>query len=179
MLGVELSSSSKQERSYLSIRKRIADGTYAPGSRLIAERIARDLKISPVPVREALRRLEAEGIRDSILFVAGNLRDEGGGPGFDLFEPNTNYVKVYRSKATFGPPEWRRMVYQSKPRMQLDDVFGVFDCPDAGQIAPRRTLSTTPLQSLGMLNSGFLNDQSRIFSERITKESRPLEKFFL
>jgi len=117
------------------------------------------------------RRLEAEGIRDSILFVAGNLRDEGGGPGFDLFEPNTNYVKVYRSKATFGPPEWRRMVYQSKPRMQLDDLFGVFDCPDAGQIAPRRTLSTTPLQSLGMLNSGFLNDQARIFSERIAKEA--------
>ncbi|MEI6326233.1 MAG: DUF1553 domain-containing protein, partial [Gemmataceae bacterium] len=87
------------------------------------------------------------------------------------FESNTNYVKVYRSKATFGPPEWRRMVYQSKPRMQLDDLFGVFDCPDAGQIAPRRTLSTTPLQSLGMLNSGFLNDQARIFSERITKEA--------
>ena len=64
MLGVEVPSSSKQERAYLSIRKRIADGTHAPGSRLIAERIARDLKISPVPVREALRRLEAEGFVD-------------------------------------------------------------------------------------------------------------------
>ena len=27
--------------------------------------------------------------------------------------------------------EWRRMVYQSKPRMRLDDTFGAFDCPDA------------------------------------------------
>jgi hypothetical protein len=63
------------------------------------------------------------------------------------------------------------MVYQAKPRMQLDDVFGVFDCPDAGQIAPKRTLSTTPLQSLGMLNSGFLSDQAGLFSQRVTREA--------
>ena len=74
MLGVELPSSSKQERSYLSIRKRIADGTYAPGSRLVAERIARELKISPVPVREALRRLEAEGFVDFERNVGARVR---------------------------------------------------------------------------------------------------------
>jgi hypothetical protein len=137
---------------------------YAPSKRLARE-------TPQILWRYPAHRLEAEAIRDSILFVSGNLRDEGGGPGFDLFEPNTNYVKVYRSKSKFGPAEWRRMVYQAKPRMQLDDVFGVFDCPDAGQIAPKRTLSTTPLQSLGMLNSGFLNDQARMFSERVTREA--------
>ena len=39
-----------------------------------------------------------------------------GGPGYDVFEPNTNYVKVYTPKAEFGQAEWRRMVYQDKPR---------------------------------------------------------------
>lgn len=53
--------SSKQERAYRAIRKGITDGTLAPGTRLVADGIARDLKVSPVPVREALRRLEAEG----------------------------------------------------------------------------------------------------------------------
>ena len=50
--------------------------------------------------------------------------------GFDLFEPNDNYVKVYNPKKDFGPGEWRRMIYQSKPRMRLDDTFGIFDCPE-------------------------------------------------
>lgn len=52
---------SKSERAYHAIRERITDGSYAPGSRLVLDRIARELAISPVPVREALRRLEAEG----------------------------------------------------------------------------------------------------------------------
>ncbi len=117
------------------------------------------------------RRLEAEPLRDAVLAVSGNLDLRMGGPGFDLFEPNTNYVKVYNPKKVFGPPEWRRMVYQNKPRMQLDDVFGSFDCPDAGQIAPRRTSSTTALQALNLLNSRFVLQQAGIFAERLKREA--------
>ena len=94
-----------------------------------------------------------------------------GGPGFDLFEANTNYVKVYKAKELFGPAEWRRMVYQTKPRMQLDGIFGAFDCPDAGQIAPRRGRSITPLQALNLLNSRFLLDQSRLLADRLRAEA--------
>ena len=101
----------------------------------------------------------------------GNLNLKMGGPGFDLFEPNTNYVKVYTSRKDFGPNEWRRMVYQTKPRMQLDDTFGAFDCPDAGQSAPKRTESTTPLQALNLLNSAFLIQQSEIFARRVELET--------
>jgi hypothetical protein len=113
------------------------------------------------------RRLEAEPIRDAILAVSGNLDDRMFGAGFDLFEPNTNYVKVYTTKRALGPREWRRMVYQSKPRMQLDEVFGQFDCPDAGQITPRRTSSITALQALNLLNSQFILQQSTIFADRL------------
>jgi hypothetical protein len=117
------------------------------------------------------RRVEAEALRDAILFVSGNLDRRMGGPGFDLFEPNTNYVKVYTSKKEFGPPEWRRMVYQSKPRMQLDDTFGSFDCPDAGQIAPKRNSSTTALQALNLLNSRFSVQQSELLAGRLEREA--------
>ena len=119
------------------------------------------------------RRLDAEQLRDSILRVSGNLDTRMGGPGFDLFELNTNYVKVYKPRTRFGPTEWRRMVYQCKPRMQLDDVFGAFDCPDAGQITPRRTRSTTPLQALNLLNSAFLLQQAEIFAQRLEHEAGP------
>jgi len=77
------------------------------------------------------RRLEAEPLRDAILAVSGSLDRRMGGPGFDLFEPNANYVKVYVTKTAFTPAEFRRMVYQSKPRAELDTFFGAFDCPDA------------------------------------------------
>jgi hypothetical protein len=119
------------------------------------------------------RRLEAEVLRDTILAVSGNLDRRMGGPGFDLFEPNTNYVKVYNPRTTFGRDQWRRMVYQCKPRMQLDDVFGAFDCPDAGQVAPRRTHSTTPLQALNLLNSRFILQQAGIFADRLRREAGP------
>jgi len=67
-------SSSKQERAYRVIRTSITDGAYAPGSRLVVDRIARQLKISPVPVREALRRLEAEGFIDFERNVGARVR---------------------------------------------------------------------------------------------------------
>jgi DNA-binding GntR family transcriptional regulator len=52
---------SKQERTYTVLRERILDGTYGPGYRLVIDAIARELDVSPMPVREAIRRLEAEG----------------------------------------------------------------------------------------------------------------------
>lgn len=63
------------------------------------------------------------------------------------------------------------MIYQAKPRMQLDDVFGVFDCPDAGQTAPKRTSSITPLQALNLLNSRFIQQQADIFATRLEQEA--------
>lgn len=51
---------SKSEHAYETIKARIVDGRYSPGHRLVLDRLARELDISPVPVREAVRRLEAE-----------------------------------------------------------------------------------------------------------------------
>lgn len=52
---------SKLERTYALLRDRIHDGTYPPLARLNIDALARELEVSPIPVREALRRLEAEG----------------------------------------------------------------------------------------------------------------------
>lgn len=51
----------KQERTYTILRRRIIDGTYSPGYRLNIDALARELGVSKVPIREAIRRLEAEG----------------------------------------------------------------------------------------------------------------------
>jgi len=51
----------KQERTYEILRDRIHTGAYPPMARLNIDALARELGVSPIPVREALRRLEAQG----------------------------------------------------------------------------------------------------------------------
>jgi DNA-binding GntR family transcriptional regulator len=51
----------KHERAYRLLRERIESGTYQPGQRLVIDALARDLDMSQVPIREAIRRLQAEG----------------------------------------------------------------------------------------------------------------------
>lgn len=49
----------KQERAYELIRSRIESGEYAAGQRLVIDSLAKEIGISQVPIREAIRRLEA------------------------------------------------------------------------------------------------------------------------
>ena len=117
------------------------------------------------------RRLEAEAIHDTVLFASGKLDLVMGGPGFSAFEPNENYVRVYDPKRTFGPRDWRRMIYQTKVRSHQDGTFGAFDCPDGGQVCPKRARSTTPFQALNLLNSIFLVEQSAFLAARLELEA--------
>ena len=63
------------------------------------------------------------------------------------------------------------MIYAHKVRMISVDVFGAFDCPDAGQMKPSRTRSITPVQSLGLFNSPFVNRQAAFFADRLRTEA--------
>ena len=53
---------SKQKMAYELIRERILDGTYPPGTRIVLDAVAREIGTSTIPVREAIRRLEADGL---------------------------------------------------------------------------------------------------------------------
>jgi hypothetical protein len=116
------------------------------------------------------RRLEAEALRDTMLQTSGSLDLTAGGPGFSPFEPNANYVRVYTPKQKFAAADFRRMIYMTKVRMQVDPTFGAFDCPDGGQVAPKRSRSTTPLQALNLLNSQLLLSQVEAFAARLVRE---------
>ncbi len=109
-------------------------------------------------------------MRDAVLATSGALNPKRGGPGYHLWE-YSGYVIVFTPKKTLGPEEFRRMVYQFKPRLQQDRTFGVFDCPDATTAAPRRPTSTTPLQALNLLNDPFMLDQAERFAARLRKEA--------
>jgi DNA-binding GntR family transcriptional regulator len=50
------------EAVYQALRQRIVDGELTPGQRLRSDALATVFKVSRTPVREALRKLEAEGL---------------------------------------------------------------------------------------------------------------------
>ena len=116
------------------------------------------------------RRMEAEAIRDSILYVNGELNLSRGGPGFNFFTRRGG-LNGFPPVEEFSAGGLKRMIYAHKVRMEKDSVFGAFDCPDAGQSLPRRRQSTTPIQALNLLNSRFVIDQSEAFAERVELES--------
>jgi len=53
---------SKQQLAYTMIREGIISGRFGPDHRLVLDELSRELAVSTVPVREAIRRLEAEGL---------------------------------------------------------------------------------------------------------------------
>ena len=112
------------------------------------------------------RRLEAEIIRDTVLAVSGRLNLEMGGRGFDLFKSRGG-LSGFPPIDSFDAAGRRRMIYAHKVRMERDDVFGAFDCPDAGQSTARRRQSTTPIQALNLFNSPFTMDEAKAFAERV------------
>ncbi|MEI3868234.1 GntR family transcriptional regulator [Microbacterium sp. CCNWLW134] len=58
----QASSLSKSQRAYHWVKERIASQEFTPGYRLVLGTIAAELDMSVVPVREAIRQLEAEGL---------------------------------------------------------------------------------------------------------------------
>ena len=138
---------------------------YRQSSRIVERKAAADAD-DRLLWRYPSRRIEAEAVRDNILQTTGSLVRSGGGPGYDLWA-YSNYVTVFTPKAKLGPDEFRRMVYQFKPRTQQDGTFGAFDCPDATAAVPRRQTSTTALQALNLLNDEFMFAQADRFAARL------------
>jgi hypothetical protein len=150
----------------------LLSATYRQSSRLDSRALGID-KQNRLLWRMTPRRLETESIRDAILACSGRLDPAMGGPGYNLWERNTNYVAVYAPRAEPGADVFRRMVYQFKPRSQQDPTFGAFDCPDAALVAPRRNVSTTALQALNLLNSPFIIQQAAFFAQRLSADAGP------
>jgi DNA-binding GntR family transcriptional regulator len=65
---------SKVDLAHALIRGRILDGAYTPGYRLVLGPLAKELGVSTVPVREAVRRLEAEGLVEVVRNVGATVR---------------------------------------------------------------------------------------------------------
>ena len=123
------------------------------------------------------RRLSGEVIRDSVLSASGRLhRSLGGKPVWIPIEP-----EVYDLIFTEAEPDnlWpvtpdkfqhdRRSIYLLNKRTVRLPFLANFDQPDTMTSCSVRQTSTHALQSLSLLNSDFMQDQSRSLAERIAQ----------
>jgi hypothetical protein len=113
------------------------------------------------------QRLDAESIRDSILFVAGDLDlKEMGGPSQD-----------------FGPENTRRTVYSKVSRFRLNNYLQVFDFPNPSFTAEQRFSTNVPVQRLYFMNNDFVYQQAGKLAERVfqkgSEEARIREAYRL
>lgn len=121
--------------------------------------------------RQNTRRLDAEVLRDSVLFVSGKLNFDMGGPGFEDFEYEEAYAPIYRYVCADQPELWRRSIYRFVVRTTPSRFLTTLDCPDPANLTPKRLATTTPLQSLALFNNEFMLRQAKYFAERATEES--------
>jgi DNA-binding GntR family transcriptional regulator len=70
---------------YVQLRRRIVDGSLPPGSRIDQDAEAEALGVSRMPLREALRRLEAEGLVSVVRHGGAFVRDLSLGDLDDLY----------------------------------------------------------------------------------------------
>ena len=117
--------------------------------------------------RMRLRRLEAEAIRDSILFISGKLNLNMGGPSI-LVKARPDGV-VLISEPDLARPEdrSRRSIYLLTRRNYNLSFMTIFDHPIMSTNCTRRDTSTVVLQSLSLLNNEFVLDHARRFAERL------------
>jgi hypothetical protein len=102
--------------------------------------------------RFSARRLEAEAIRDALLFVAGRLDPAAGGPsGDDL-------------------TILRRSLYVQTARWDRSNYATLFDAANPDASAEKRNVSTVAPQSLFLLNDNFALAQAQHLAERLIRE---------
>ncbi|WEH37053.1 GntR family transcriptional regulator [Streptomyces sp. AM 4-1-1] len=68
-------SASKAELSYELLRSRILDGTYSPGYRLVVNQLARETGVSTIPLREAVRRLQSDGLVEVVRNIGARVAE--------------------------------------------------------------------------------------------------------
>ncbi len=116
--------------------------------------------------RFPFRRLDAEAIRDAMLTASGELDQRLGGPYVPTDRADTGDVVV----AEGTPGARRRSVYLQQKRTQTESLLEVFDVPSIVTTCTRRSPSTIPLQSLSLLNSGFITTRARKLAARLASE---------
>ncbi len=119
-------------------------------------------------------RLDAEGIRDNALAIAGLLSTEKGGPPIYPPQPDGLWRKVggqnYKYEVSPGEKKYRRGLYVVLKRGAPYPSFVNFDASARMACVVSRSRSNTPLQALTLLNDPVYVEAAQAFAARVLKE---------
>ena len=138
--------------------------TYRQGNRITADRQQRDPQnrfLSRMP----LKRMDAEALRDSLLFVAGKLDERTGGYPDPVSVDREGLVSA-NATATGG---WRRSIYLQYRRTEIPTMLATFDYPEMGPNCTERTVSIVSPQSLMLMNNRHVRELAGSFAARVEK----------
>ena len=115
--------------------------------------------------RQNRQRLDAESISDSIRMLSGSLDFSPGGR--HPFPNERTYFYRQHEPFTEVYANPRRAVYGMQQRIQKNPYLDLFDGPDGNLPLSERRATTSALQALYLMNSGFLAEQSNGIAERL------------
>jgi len=107
------------------------------------------------------QRLDFEAMRDSLLFVSGQLSEDRGGRSFLIDQI---------------PTDPRRTVYSFVDRNNLPNVFRTFDFANVESSTAQRPFTTVPQQALFAMNSPLLIEQSGLLVKDLGLEKMATDK---
>lgn len=113
--------------------------------------------------RMPLTRMNAEAIRDSLLFVSGRLDETAFGPP-DLVTVDRDGLVTENTTATGN---WRRSIYLQYRRTEIPTMMDTFDYPEMGPNCISRSVSIVSPQSLMLLNNQHVRDLAASFAKRV------------
>ena len=158
------------------LKQMVMSATYRQSARVTPELLARDAE-NRLLARGPRHRLDAEFVRDNALAIGGLLNREMGGKGVfpaqppGIWEINEMGGKGWTQEHT--PGQYRRGVYVYWRRSTPYPSFLTFDAPNREFCAAARARTSTPLQSLVLMNDPVYVESARALAQRVLKESAP------
>jgi len=121
--------------------------------------------------RMSPRRLEAEAVRDAMLAVSGELNETLGGASYQDFHSYFfKGTQFYEPVDADNADVHRRTLYRMWARGGRSPFLDTFDCPDPSTTTPKRSMTTTPLQALALLNNAFALRMAERLADRAQRE---------
>ncbi|MFT5130421.1 MAG: hypothetical protein ACI8W8_004052, partial [Rhodothermales bacterium] len=153
----------------------VGSATYRQSSAVNAEAAAIDAS-NRFLWRKSPARLEGEALRDSMLWIAGKLDAAVGGKGYrDMREYKFKGSHFYDPIPQTESEQFRRTIYRFSPRGAKRTMLDTFDCPDPSALTPNRAETTTPLQSLALMNNAFVLRMANALAERLQAHDSAVE----
>lgn len=156
-----------------TIKQIVTSATYRQSAKMTPELFARDSE-NRLLARGPRHRLDAELIRDNALAVGGILNPQIGGKSIKPAQPQgtweINEMSGYTYQKSTGADLYRRGLYVYWRRSTVYPSFITLDAPTREFCVAQRANTSTPLQSLVLMNDPVFVEAARAFAQRILRE---------